>query len=390
VSAASHAAWWDVLVVGGGPAGSTAAHRLARAGVRVTVVEKAHLPRYKTCGGGVVARAIRSLPAEVRDVFERNCQGAELFVSGTDLRFSTRRAEPMIAMTMRAEFDFRLLTAALEAGARVQADCEVMDVIPRSDGVEVKTSGGLLRAAFLIAGDGALSLVARKAGWSEPPALAPALECEVHVAPKAFGRFAQAARFDVGAVPRGYGWVFPKKEHLSIGVLAMRRGRIDLPAMFERYAKLIGLGEIRRLERHGFVIPVRPRREGFVKGRVLLTGDAAGLAEPVTGEGITFALQSGHLAAQALFEGGFEEEGVRRAYERALALSILPELRWGRWLATLTYEWPRLYRRLARFNGARFAETLTDVFTGRTTYRELFRNPRSYIEALRPAAEPAR
>ena len=114
---------YDVAVVGSGPAGSAAALALAAGGARVTVIEKAALPRYKTCGGGVVRRAVKLLPVDIRRAVERECPRAEVHFPGTGLHFSTRRSESMISMTMRETFDFLLLTAAQAAGADVEARC---------------------------------------------------------------------------------------------------------------------------------------------------------------------------------------------------------------------------------------------------------------------------
>jgi geranylgeranyl reductase family protein len=375
--------FFDVVVVGSGPAGSSAALRLAQHGVRVAIVEKAAPPRYKTCGGGIVRRAMRLLPIDVDDAVERPCHTAELHLLDADLHFATRRTEPIIAMTMRATFDFLLLSAAKDAGVDVQPSCALLDVVLQDDEVELITSRGSLLTRFVVAADGARSAVASKAGWQDSRRLIPALEYEVSVNDQRLERLADAARFDFGLVPCGYAWVFPKKAHLSIGVLSMQRGSLDLHALCARYLKRLGLDHVEGLERHGFVIPVRPRQGPFVQRRVLLTGDAAGFADPLTGEGISFAIQSGQLAAQALLDGAFDEGGVRQAYQEALAKSILPELRWGRVLASVTYDYPRLRAWFLRRQGQRLSEVITDVLMGERTYRSIFRNPLSYLKLLR-------
>src|SRR5438046_476944 len=143
----------------------------------------------------------------------------------------------------------------------------------------------LLEKERLIAADGAMSDVARLAGWIDGRHLIPALEHEIQVDDATFERCARAPRFDVGIVPHGYAWVFPKAAHLSVGVLSMRRGAGHLHRDLEQYLKALDIVP-RAVERHRFVIPVRPRAEGFARHRVLLVGDAAGFADPVTAEGV--------------------------------------------------------------------------------------------------------
>lgn len=374
---------YDVAIVGSGPAGASAALCLARQGVRVAVFEKASLPRYKTCGGGVVRRAIRLLPVDVREAVERDCYSAELNLLDANLHFSTRRTDPIISMTMREKFDFLLVSAAKDAGAVVRSNCEVLNVVSHGDSVELVTCEGSLSARFVVAADGATSVVARKAGRPDTRYLIPAVEYEVFVDDDLLRRFARSARFDFGVVPYGYAWVFPKREHLSIGVLTMRRGSINLNELFDRYVKLLGIHTVSRLERHGFLIPVRPSKGTPAKGRVLFAGDAAGLADPVTGEGITFAIQSGQIAAKALLDGSFEGDRVRQVYDAEIARKILPELRLANILAKMIYGHPNVRAVLFRLYGQRFSEAVTDVLMGERTYREILRDPLNYLKLLR-------
>lgn len=374
---------YDVAVVGSGPAGAITALTLAKEGVSVVILEKDPLPRYKTCGGGVAGRAIRSLPVDVSDAIERECHSAEMHFGPSHLLFTTKRDEAIISMTMRERFDFLLVSAAEKAGATVRQECRVSGLVTRPGRMELVTSGGPLFARFVVAADGAMGIIAKKAGWGETRRLIPAIECEVFVDEGLLERFSQAARFDFGPVPRGYGWVFPKKRHLSAGVLTRGPGPKKLDRLLGRYLKLKGLDKAAAVRKRGFFIPVAPRRDGFVRGRVILTGDAAGLADPLTGEGISSAILSGRIAAQSLLKGSFEEIAVKHAYETAISETLLPELRVGRVLAKLLYNYPKVMRSLFNQWGQVFAEAVTDVILGERTLRGALSNPMNYMGLFR-------
>jgi geranylgeranyl reductase family protein len=371
----------DVAVVGGGPAGACAAFALAEAGARVVLLEKADLPRYKTCGGGVVGRALRALPASLRaavdaSVVERPCHAAALHFGAEGLRFETRRPRPVIAMVMRERFDAALVAAAQAAGAEIRPRCAVRDVVLRADRCELDTVDGPVVARFVIAADGVTGVTARRAGWPPPRGCAPCVEAEVSVGDGDFARLAEVARFDFGVVPVGYGWVFPKRAHLSIG-LATTRGGANLHVALARYLEALGLGRPERIDQHGFLIPLAPRAGGVVRGRVLLTGDAAGLADPVTGEGISAAIESGTKAARAILEDAGEPTRVAERYERALG-ALRRELGLGRGLAHLTYHRPRLRRWIFERCGQTLSDAVTDVMLGDTTYARIVGRARTW------------
>ncbi len=372
---------YDVAIVGGGPAGASAAWALARKGVRVVVIEKATVPRYKTCGGGVVRRAARLLPLDLRDSADLMCHRVELNFLDSDLHFEVNRTEPVVTMTMRSQLDARLLAEAAKVGAEILSPCTAKAVVDRPDGLEMTTTRGVVVGGFIIGCDGAGSRVARMAGWNERLSMMPACEWEVYVDDDVLERFQRAPRFDFGVVAAGYAWVFPKQDHLSIGVASIHPGSFRGQRILEDYMARVGVGNVQRIERHGYVIPARPRKH-VARGRFLLAGDAAGLIDPVTGEGITFAIRSGQLAAEALLEMGFDSERVGEAYEQKIAREILPEIRVGRVLARVLYDYPRVTSWLFRRYGTALCNAVAKVISGEKTYRELLFTPTNYLKLL--------
>jgi flavin-dependent dehydrogenase len=190
----------------------------------------------------------------------------------------------------------------------------------------------------------------------------------VSVAENVFSRFLDSARFEFGPVPAGYAWIFPKKNHLSVGLGGYRTGKIDLKARLDRFLKASGIDQVERVERHGYFVPLHPRNEGFAKDRVLLTGDAAGFIDPVTGEGITYALLSGRGAAKALIRGDFRSRDVGEAYLCELNDNVLGELRWGKVFAALLYRSTKVRTLLFRRYGVQLTQAFADIISGEMSY----------------------
>jgi len=373
---------YDVIVVGAGPAGSSAARLLAEQGVRVALLERSKMPRYKACGAGIVGRAMRVLPSDVKETIERECFAAELHVLDAGLHFSVTRQEPLVSMSMRDKLDRLLALNAQEAGVDLREECNVLKVVPEAGSVAVETSRGLLSASFVIAADGSTGSIARKAGWRETRTLVPAIEWEVPVDTKTFERFASSARFDFGLVPSGYAWVFPKGSHLSVGAASMNRGSVPLNSALERHLLSLGIPLNNGVVRYGALASSRPRTDDFMRGRVLLAGDAAGLTDPLTGEGISFAVVSGQAAARALVAGGFVESAVRQEYLATIEEQILRELRPAMGVGKLLYGPPAIRNYLFRFKGQAFCEALTDVIAGKANYSELASKVLAYAKRV--------
>lgn len=373
---------FDVAVIGAGPAGGSSALALARAGHTVLLLEKAVLPRYKTCGGGVLARAFKLLPQNVQSAAECSFNSVVLNFLGTEMSFIAARPQPLVYMTMRADLDCLLAYEAEKAGARLVESCTVKRVEAQNGCVEIVSDRASYRAKFVIAADGVHSTTAKTAGWPELSALAPALEHEIYPADGDFERFGQMPRFDFNTVDAGYAWVFPKRDHLSVGILSTRHVCPNLQAKLAEYLQRLGITRIEKTERHGYLIPLAPRRSPLACGRVLLAGDAAGLVDPVTGEGISHAIVSGKLAAAALTEGRLDAAKVSLIYQSLLEKNILGELRAARFLAKILYRYPRIRDAVFRLNGQKLCEFATKVILGEGSYRNAMKRPLNYLKFL--------
>jgi geranylgeranyl reductase family protein len=383
---------WDAIVVGSGPAGATAARHLARGGSRVLILEKQSWPRYKTCGGGLVARTRRLLDIGIDEAIEVEAHRAEIHLWDADAEFTVDRDDPLVSMTMRSQLDDVVTSAALRAGAQSRTECGVSHVERQEGTIAVAAGDEIFHTRFLIVADGAAGPSAALAGWPPHPRLIPALESEIDVDPDTYARFVGIARFDFGVIPAGYAWIFPKAERLSVGCLSYNRRRPDLKRHLHTYLQSLEISP-RAQQSFGFVIPVAPRARRLAEGGVLLTGDAAGLVDPVTCEGISHAILSGQFAAQAILDRPNEPEGACHRYQQLLSSSVLPELRAARLLAGLLYQMPRIRRLAFRRVGHSLAEVMVDVISGELTYRQLVSSPSRYLRAFqgmmrRPGAYP--
>jgi len=359
---------FDVAIIGSGPSGASAAFHLAKKGISTVIIEKETLPRYKTCGGGLVYRGLKNLPFDISEVIERQFHTVDIFLGDT-LHFKTHREKPTVTMIMRDSFDNLIVEKAKEFGVTLLENHKLKNLVFETDKTILETSEENISATFIIAADGALSPTAKMAGWKEDTRkLIPALEYEVEVPEEDFNRLKDEVRFDIDAIPYGYAWNFPKKNHLSVGVASARRTKINLKKYYTEYLKTIGITTILSESQHGFQIPVSPRTDGFVKNNVFLIGDAAGFADPITAEGISNALYSGVLAAEAIIESDLKPKKASSLYLNKLEEKLIPELKTGLWLSKWFYEQKTIRNLLLKKHGQRFSEAMADVFHGDRSY----------------------
>ena len=288
-----------MVVVGAGPAGASAARAAAEAGCSTLVLERAALPRYKTCGGGLVGTSIRRCGL-LGDLPVRERVSAVTFTLRGARRVERRASLPVLEMTDRDAFDAALVARAQEAGARLLERTAVTGVGADGDEVVVTTAHGSHRARAVVGADGSAGRTARHVGV-EHASQDLGLEVELEA-----GRAAQEwrgrAHLDWGPIPGSYGWVFPKGDHLTVGVIAAVGDPVATRRYLEDLRRQVGLDRARTIRGSGHLTRCRGAASPLARGRVLLAGDAAALLEPFTREGISFALRSGQAAGRAAAE----------------------------------------------------------------------------------------
>jgi geranylgeranyl reductase family protein len=324
---------YDAIVVGGGPAGSTTAWRLADAGASVLLVDKARFPRDKPCGGGLTVRAVRQCPVDPSPVVEAEVDVLELRFRYRDA-VERRAAEPVIRMTQRRRLDAFLLDAARERGVEVR------------EGTTIDVTDA--PADVVIGADGANGTTARAVGLGKGIVHGVAYEGNIPYGVISKERYGHRAVVELGEIPGGYGWVFAKGDHVNVGVGAWQS---EGPRIREHLARVCFAHNLdpEQLESvRGHRLPMRRPGVRIAGERALLVGDAAGLIDPISGDGMYECFVSSKLAAAAVLDLLGGRASSLEPYEAAVEAALMP-LHNASWRFKQALDrWPRLSWRVAR------------------------------------------
>jgi geranylgeranyl reductase family protein len=312
---------WDVAVVGAGPAGAAAAREAARAGARTLLLERAELPRYKRCGGGLIGlsqQAIADAGVDAAPLL-RDDVGRVTFTSDGRRRF-TRETDAFLPMVMRSELDAELVRQAVVAGAQVRTGTTVAAYAEADGVVTLGTSDGPVWAGAVVGADGSQGRCASYVGVTHEH-VDIGLEAELPTPPGS--DWTGHVLLDWGPVPGSYGWVFPKGDLLTVGVIGSRDAGEKMRDYYRAFVAGLGLDLTTAVHDGGHLTRVRRLDAPLRRGRVLVAGDAAGLLEPWTREGISYALRSGALAGRAAATDP-------TSYDGAVTAALGPEMAAGR------------------------------------------------------------
>ena len=358
---------YDAIVVGAGPAGSIVARVLAQGGASVLLLDRARFPRDKPCGGGVTIRAASYLDVDISPVIERTIYGAR-FSLRLGQTFERWYQQPLTYMTQRCRLDALLVEVAHQAGAEFHDGEAVRSAEIEGRNVTIRTDDGVYSAGTLVAADGASGIVGAATGVRPTFEEAVALEGNLPFSPEIPASWRELVALDLGGVAGGYGWVFPKGDHLNLGVGAWKYAARTLRPKLADLCHYYGFEAHQLQGLRGHHLPVRIPGSPIVRGPVLAVGDAAGLVDPLSGEGIHMALLSGRLAADAILPYLAGQVDDLSPYQQAVERRLQPELTASRKLQELFHFAPPPYVAVMR-SSHRFWRLFCDIIRGETTYR---------------------
>ena len=330
---------FDVAVIGAGPAGTAAAFILLEKGLKVLLLDKYEFPRKKACAGGITPKGYHLFPYDISPVIKRECRTIKITPPGST-PFHIQDEKTLCHMTRREELDYFSLRRIMEKGAQFKIIKRIQSICEKTHFVEIHAGNDRFKASYLIGADGANSIVRRFAVKGRFWQKQTAVEADVKLdRPEKY-----PMEFDFSKLKNGYFWIFPKDDHVNIGIYSFgSQARLQIRQLLEYAGKKLSFHKLEAVK--GYPICTGGVHYKPESNRILLCGDAAGFAEPLLGEGIYFAVKSGQEAAFSILEAEAGHVPARFHYMKKLR-GIQTDLRLYRAGAGLFYRFPRVSLKL--------------------------------------------
>jgi geranylgeranyl reductase family protein len=360
----------DAIIVGASVAGCRAALTLAQKGKSVLLLDRADFPRWKPCAGGLTLKTRPYLPDPLFQLVESTVRDSYLAL-GKDYVTHIHSENPMGWLVHRETFDqVHLELARRQPSVDISLGTHVRAIRELSEGVVVETDSGEVRAPVLVGADGATSVVSKSLPGHEKRHMAFAYEGEALFAAPGGSEATGTTHFEFKKFPGGYGWVFPKKDHISVGGFIYDGKAPGLKGLFQEFcAETEDLGGARPYRERGHPVCLGGGSRRLNSKRMVLVGEAGGLVDPLTGEGIYYALRSGHLAGEAI--GRFLDHGTPLdAYGDGVRREIQEGFRPARAIADFLYRHPRLAFHLLLRNSMA-CRWFAEICAGQKTYERM-------------------
>jgi len=370
---------YDCIIIGLGPAGSSAAYYLAKKGLSVLALDKERFPRHKPCGGCVSYKAEHLLPPDFKAVVNNSVNGVVFSYKGKKTVEFRGNNGPVGYMVSREVFDAYLVKKAEEAGAEIKEGERLLDIDDSQNSVTVFSSKDRYKGRYLIGADGANSSVAKRLGLAKERGLFITINAEIKTGSD--DDFSDLVEIDIGAIPYGYGWVFPKNGCLDIGIASVKNESFNPKKYFLEFIKKRPfLKDIKIEKTYAFRLPTNPENTplNIIGKSALLAGDAAGLTDPLVGEGIYYAIKSGHIAGETIVNLLNKDSDISNYRER-ISKEFIAEFNYAWKAIKLVYSMPYFWSGIIKRN-SKIVEFYYKVLRGEETYSSFAKKLKAVVE----------
>jgi len=366
---------YDVVIIGAGPSGATAAYHCAKSGLDALFVDKSQFPRYKACGGGLSEQAMSYLDFPVDDgIIERDVYGARVRFDNEVIE--AQKPYRIAALVTRSKFDYFLVKQATKVGAKFLENQRAIELQISQECVDIITNEKQLRARLVIGADGSQGITSRYVrDQFKRNEYAIGLVTEITADNKDVDKYIfNAIEIHFGITNMGYGWVFPHEGYFNVGVAGSADKFSNPKKIFTDFLRERGFHG--QYGFHAHTIPTGGVPKKKVTDRIILVGDAAGFVDAFCGEGIAYAILSGKIAANVCYDAlqckdGWREHALK-SYDGECYKQFENNLKYSLILARLMHRFPKLLLKL-RASDENVLDRFLELPPAKLTYKQYLR-----------------